>query len=136
MPAAYTAAHMSEIPRPIEPEAGSYEWKPVRHHFGIRSFGVNLFVAAHAGDCVIEEHTETEESDTRHEELYFVAGGHARFVVAGEEVDAPAGTFVFVPDPDTRRGAWAIDADTTVLVIGAEPGVAFTASSWEQKYFE
>jgi hypothetical protein len=135
MPSAqHRSAHISQIPAPVPPEAGSYEWKPVRHHFGVRSFGVNANVAA-AGSWVIEEHTEVADSGTRHEELYFVASGHARFLVAGEEVGAPAGTFVFVPDPETVRGARALEDGTTVLAVGGEPGAPYTVSPWERKYF-
>jgi hypothetical protein len=133
--ATYQVAHVSEIAPPVEPEPGSYEWKPVRHHFGVRSFGVNVGVGRAAGDWAIEEHTEVEDSGTRHEELFFVVSGHARFVVDGEEVDAPAGTFVFVPDPATPRGARALEAGTTVLAMGGEPGAAFTVSPWEAKYW-
>ena len=130
--AEHKAAHIAEIPSPVEPEPSSYEWKPIRHHFDVRSFGVNLNVARAAGDWVIEEHSEI---DTRHEELFFVSAGHATFEVAGEQVDAPAGTFVFVPDPAVRRSARALEPGTTVLAIGGEPGVAYTVSDWETKYF-
>lgn len=133
MGARYQAAGISDIRSPIPREPGSYEWKPVRQHFGVQSFGVNLMVAPGVGDWVVNEHTET---DTRHEELFFVSAGHATFVVDGEEVDAPAGTFVHVPDPEAVRGTRALEPGTTVLAIGAEPGVAFTPSEWELKYFE
>jgi hypothetical protein len=133
--APYQAAHISQIPAPVEREPGSYEWKPVRHHFGIRSFGVNANIAPNADDWLIEEHTEIDESGTRHEELYYVAKGHARFSVGAEEVDAPAGTFIFVPDPGVSRSARALEAGTTLLAVGAEPGAAFTISPWERKYF-
>jgi hypothetical protein len=132
----YAVARIEDIPTPVPPESGSYEWKPVRHHFDVRSFGVNLNIAPNAGDWVIDEHTEVEASGTKHEELFFVSSGHATFVVGGDEVDAPAGTFVFVPDPETKRGARAEQAGTTVLAIGGEPGAAFTVSGWERKYFE
>lgn len=130
--APFKAAHISDIPAPVSPEPGSYEWKPVRHHFDVRSFGVNATVA-NAGDWAIEEHTE---ADTRHEELFFVATGHATFVVGGEEVDAPAGTFVFVPDPEVPRSARARQDRTTVVAIGGEPGAAYAVSTWEKKYFD
>lgn len=133
--AEHKAAHISEIPSPVEPEAGSYEWKPIRHHFDVRSFGINLNIAPAAGDWAIGEHNEVEESGTRHEELFFVSAGHATFEVAGEQVDAPAGTFVFVPDPAVPRSARALEPGTTVLAIGGEPGVAYTVSNWEKKYF-
>jgi quercetin dioxygenase-like cupin family protein len=132
----YEVAAISDITSPIPREPGSYEWKPVRQHFGVQSFGINVMVAPEAGDWVVEEHTEVADSDTRHEELFFVSAGRATFLVDGEEVDAPAGTFVHVPDPEIPRGARAVEPGTTVLAIGAEPGVAFTPSGWELKYFE
>lgn len=128
---AFKAVHVTEIPSPVEAEPGSYDWKPVRHHFGIGSFGVNATVAR-AGDTLLEEHDET---DTRHEELFAVLRGHAAFTIAGEEVDAPAGTLVYVPDPATVRSARALEDGTSVLALGGEPGVAFTVSPWERKYF-
>jgi hypothetical protein len=136
MPAPYNVARVADMQSPVPREPGSYEWKPVRQHFGVQAFGVNLMVAPEAGDWVIEEHTEVDESGTRHEELFFVSAGHATFLVDGDEVDAPSGTFVHVPDPESKRGARAVKAGTTVLAVGAEPGVAFTPSAWELKYFE
>jgi mannose-6-phosphate isomerase-like protein (cupin superfamily) len=133
--AKHKAAHISEIPSPVEPEPGSYDWRPIRHHFDVRSFGVNLNIAPAAGDWAIEEHTEVDASGTQHEELFFVSAGHATFEVAGESIDAPAGTFVFVPDPVAPRSARALEPGTTVLAIGGEPGIAYTVSNWEKKYF-
>jgi tetratricopeptide (TPR) repeat protein len=104
--------------------------RPVRLHFGINSFGINAY-SARAGERVIEEHDELGHGAGRHEELYFVATGHAAFELGGEEVDAPAGTVVFVRDPAVRRGAVAKEADTTVLVVGGVPGRAFEPSPWE-----
>ncbi len=130
----YRTAHLSKIATLTEPEPGNYEWKPIRHALGIRAFGVNGFVAKNAGDCVIEEHTEVQDNAARHEELYVVAAGHATFSVAGEEIDAPAGTLVFVGDPTALRTAHAVEPGTTVLVVGGEPGVAYSVSGWEQKY--
>ena len=136
MTAAYRTARLAEIPTPIPPEAGSYEWKPVRHHLDVRSFGVNAMVAPGAGNEVVEEHDEMGSNAAQHEELYFVARGHARFTVAGEEVDAPTGTFVFVADPQAVRSARALEAGTTVLAVGGKPGEAYRVSAWEKKYFE
>jgi tetratricopeptide (TPR) repeat protein len=50
--------------------------------------------------------------------------------MGGEDVDAPAGTLVFVR-PGTVRSAVAGAPQTTVLVIGAPPGEAYAASGWE-----
>jgi mannose-6-phosphate isomerase-like protein (cupin superfamily) len=108
-------------------------WIPVRDHLGIGAFGVNAYRGAETGDRVISDHTELM---AKHEELYIVVDGHATFTVDGEEVDAPAGTLVFVPDPATRRGAVAKEPGTTVLVTGAKPGEAYEISPWEEVWEE
>ncbi len=106
-------------------------WTPVRRHFGIGAFGVNAYRAAKAGDEVVEDHDESGGGAGGHEELYVVITGRARFTVAGEELDAPAGTLVFVRDPAARRHAVAEEAGTTVLVVGGVRGEAFSVSPWE-----
>jgi tetratricopeptide (TPR) repeat protein len=103
-------------------------WVPIRDHFGIRAFGIDAWVGREPGDTIIGEHAEIYG---RHEELYVVLAGHAKFTVAGEEVDAPMGTLVFVRDPDALRSAAAVAAETTVLAIGAKPGEAFRIGVWE-----
>jgi len=115
---------------PLVRSSADFGVRPVRLHFGINSFGINAY-SARAGERVIEEHDELGHGAGRHEELYFVATGHATFELGGEEVDAPAGTVVFVRDPAVRRGAVAKEADTTVLVVGGVPGRAFEPSPWE-----
>jgi hypothetical protein len=130
-PRPYTAASIDEIPTVPYDEAPATEWRPVRRFFGIGSFGSNLFRANKAGDTLTYEHTEIEGAGTRHEELFVVLSGHATFTVDGDKVDAPAGTFVHVPDPATRRGAVALEAGTTLLAIGAEPGEVFSPSTWD-----
>jgi len=128
--AKYAAAHIAEI-ETVPAGEGGFATTPVRLHFGIESFGVNAYTAAEAGGEVIEEHDELGAGAGRHEELYFVATGRARFTVAGDDVDAPAGTFVFVADPAARRRARAEAPETTVLVVGGVVGEAFRPSPWE-----
>jgi mannose-6-phosphate isomerase-like protein (cupin superfamily) len=127
----YTVASIDEIPTLPYEESPQTEWKPVRRFFGIGSFGSNLFRATRAGDVLTYEHSETEGAGTRHEELFLVVSGHAEFTVDGEKVDAPASTFVHVPDPDTVRGAVALEAGTVLLAVGAEPGAVFAPSDWD-----
>jgi tetratricopeptide (TPR) repeat protein len=115
---------------PLVRSSADFGVRPVRLHFGINSFGINAY-SAPAGQRVIEEHDELGHGAGRHEELYFVAAGHATFELGGEEVDAPAGTLVFVRDPAVRRGAMATEGGTTVLVVGGIPGRAFEPSPWE-----
>jgi hypothetical protein len=102
------------------PWKGGLTLRPMAGELGIRAFGCSAFSAASAGDPVVEAHAE--DVDGRgHQELYFVARGHARFVLAGQSLDAPEGTLVFVEDPAVRREAVAIADDTLVLVFGGEP---------------
>lgn len=103
-------------------------WVPIRDHFGGTAYGINAFVAEKAGDDVVGGHTEAQAG---HEELYLVFSGHATFTVAGDDIDAPAGTIVFVRDPAAQRGAVAKEAGTTVLAVGGKSGEAFQISAWE-----
>jgi mannose-6-phosphate isomerase-like protein (cupin superfamily) len=103
------------------------QWRPIRERFGIRAFGTNAYTAD-VGNEVVEEHTE---STYGHEEMYVVLTGRATFTLDGEEVDAPAGTIVHLPDPSVRRMAVAAEPDTRVLAVGAKPGEAFEPSAWE-----
>jgi hypothetical protein len=102
-------------------------WKPVRKTLGVTAFGINAYTAAAAGDDVVEDHTESQYG---HEEIYVVIAGHATFTVDAEQVDAPAGTLVFLDDPAQRRSAVAKEPNTTVLAIGGLPG-RHEVSAWE-----
>ena len=109
------------------PGPGTLSWLPVRHTLGVRAFGCNAYVAGEPGRDVVEPHAE--DPNLAHEELYFVALGRATFTIDGQTYDAPAGTYVFVPDPAARRHAVAEEAGTTVLSFGGPP--TFEPSAWE-----
>ncbi|HEX5193546.1 MAG TPA: cupin domain-containing protein [Solirubrobacteraceae bacterium] len=130
MPQPPKVIHLDEI-EPV-PGPGSLRWLPVRRELGIKAFGTNAYIAAEAGDDVVEPHAEAaEDSDPAdgHQELYFVARGRATFEVDGQRHDAPAGTYVFIPDAASHRHAVAEEAGTTVLSFGGPP--SFTPSPWE-----
>jgi tetratricopeptide (TPR) repeat protein len=110
---------------------GEFETIPIRQALGIRAFGVNAYRSPTAGGRVIEEHDELGTGAGRHEELYVIVSGRARFSLGGEEREVPAGSVVFVGDPSARRGAVAEEPGTTVLVVGGIPGKAFEPSPWE-----
>lgn len=131
---AYRAAHVSDLPTPAAADPGESAWRAVRMHFGIGSFGVSAYVAEAPGEVLTSLHDEVNESGTRHEELFFVGSGHAVVTVGEESVDAPAGTFVHVPDPEVVRGATALEPGTTLVAVGGEPGKAFVVSAWERRY--
>jgi hypothetical protein len=134
---AYAVANLDDIE---EASDGTYPWRPVRHHFGITSFGVTTWTGRHAGDRIINEHDELEREpghlraerleDDANEDLYLVHRGRARFELDGEQVDAPAGTVVFVP-PGVRRAAFAEEPGTTILAVGGVPGKAYEPVGWE-----
>ncbi len=124
---AYRVARLDEIE---EVNDGRCPWRGVRHHLGITAFGVNAWTARDAGDRIINEHSEEPDGDYGEEELYVVLEGHATFEVGAEQVDAPEGTLVFVP-PGTRRTAFAEEAGTTILAIGATVGHAYEPFGWE-----
>jgi tetratricopeptide (TPR) repeat protein len=111
----------------IERSGARREWIPIRRHFGIASFGVNAW-SGDENEQLIAEH---DEVPTGHEELYVVVEGRAKFIVDGEEVDAPAGTIVFVRDPAVTRGARAEVGGATILSAGAKPGEAYRPMAWE-----
>ena len=128
--AGYASTALDAVP-PVD-GPGDGEWKPLRHHFGITSFGVNAWVAAAAGDELIAEHTETEDDVQGHEELYLVTRGTATFTIGDEELVALAGTLVFVRDPSLVRKAVASVPGTTIVSFGGQPG-AMQPSEWERR---
>ena len=122
---------------PDYPDATDGDFHLVRRHFDIRAFGVNG-ITGNAGEELVEPHHERDDEvnlTDGHEELYAVMSGHAVFTVDGSDVDAPAGTLVFVRDPALVRSARAIADDTAILAIGGRPGVPFEISRWERAWF-
>jgi tetratricopeptide (TPR) repeat protein len=124
--AGFSVARLDEI---AEIDDGRCPFRPVRHHFGIMTFGVTAMTARAAGDRLVNEHEEDEADSS--EELYVVVSGHASFELDGQVQDAPAGTFVHVP-AGIKRTAVARDAGTTVLAIGGGPrGKPYEPTGWE-----
>ena len=122
----YQVAHLDEIDELTD---GREPYRPVRHHFGITSFGITAWTGRDTGDRILNEHDEADDAD-RAEELYLVQRGRAVFELDGERVDAPAGTFVFAP-PGVKRTAFAEEPGTTIVAIGGVPGKAYEPVGWE-----
>jgi hypothetical protein len=121
----YAVARLDEID---ELNDGREPFRPVRHHFGITSFGVTTWTARDVGDRIINEHDESDEDAS--EELYLVMQGRAVFELDGDRVDAPAGTFVFAP-PGVKRTAFAEEPETTLVALGGTPGKVYAPDGWE-----
>ena len=130
MPDGWQSVHLGAID-PIAVVDGKLLWRPVRRTLDVRAFGINAYVAPNPGDDVVEEHTE---SALRHEEVYVVLAGRATFTLGDETLDAPAGTIVFIRDPEVRRHARAEEPGTSVLAIGGPRDAAYEPSPWED-YF-
>jgi quercetin dioxygenase-like cupin family protein len=100
--ARYGIARLQDIK---EMDDGRCPYRPVRHHFGITTFGATTWTAEKAGDRLLNEHDEKDEFD----ELYLVLSGTARFELAEDTVQAQPGTFVHVA-PGVMRTAFAQQA--------------------------
>ncbi|HEY3462840.1 MAG TPA: hypothetical protein VGK62_05235 [Gaiellaceae bacterium] len=125
---AYEKAHIDEIASKQWPH-----WIPIRHHFGIETFGMNAYRRS-SGEAVVPEH---DESASGAPELFYVATGHATFTVESDEIDAPAGTCVWVNEPAAKRSATAKEDGTLVVAVGAAaPGQAYAPAGWDTQYLE
>ena len=122
----YQVARLDEIEELTD---GRQPYRPVRHHFGITSFGMTTWTGRAVGDQILNEHDEAD-SPGGSEELYLVQSGRAAFELDGERVDAPAGTFVSV-SPEVKRTAFAEEPGTTIVAIGGVPGKAYDPVGWE-----
>ena len=122
----YQVARLDEIEELTD---GRQPYRPVRHHFGITSFGMTAWTGRATGDQILNEHDEADSPD-RSEELYLVQSGRATFELDGERVDAPAGTFVSV-SPGVKRTAFAEEPGTTIVAVGGVPGKVYDPVGWE-----
>jgi tetratricopeptide (TPR) repeat protein len=130
VPDGWRSLQLDEID-PIAVVDGTLLWRPVRRTLDIGAFGINAYIAPNPGDDVVEEHTERALG---HEEVYIVLAGRASFTLGEETLDAPAGTIVFIRDPEVRRHARAEEAGTSVLAVGGPRDAAYEPSPWED-YF-
>jgi uncharacterized cupin superfamily protein len=122
----YETAHIDDMAAKQWPH-----WNPIRHHFGIETFGMNAY-RRNAGESAVPEH---DESASGAPELFYVASGHATFSVDGDEIDAPAGTCVWVKDAGAKRAATAKVDGTLVLAVGAAAaGEAYAPAGWDTQY--
>jgi hypothetical protein len=106
------------------------QWRPLRRALGVTAFKTNAY-SADRGERLIEDH---DEAASGQEEMYVVVFGSARFRRGDDEVDGPAGTVVFYPDPAMRRGATALEDGTVAVAVGNRAGAAGPVSAWEHRF--
>jgi tetratricopeptide (TPR) repeat protein len=106
---------------------------PLRRELDIGSFGTYA-IRAEEGKDLVHDRTASGPGSDGHEELYIVLEGHARFTVDGQDVDAPAGTAIFIRDIGAKRSAVAVDGETTVLLVGGRRGEAWRLTPGETMY--
>jgi hypothetical protein len=92
---------------------------------------VNVFAAVRGDETLVEEH---DERGSGQQELYLVLTGRALFELDGERAEVGARTAVAVTDPSVRRSARALEAGTSVLVVGAAAGPF--VSTWDATHFD
>jgi quercetin dioxygenase-like cupin family protein len=102
----------------------------IRRELDIGAFGTHV-IQADSGKNVVAERTATGYAADRHEELFVVLGGDATFTVDGKELDAPAGTTVFVRDVEAKRAAVANEDGTMILVVSGRRGEAWRPTPGE-----
>jgi hypothetical protein len=126
----WKAVGLDEV-EPLPWQATELAWLPLREVLGTRIVGMAVFTADRVGQELIEGHTE-DDGGRGHEEVYVVLRGRATFELDGNELDAPAGTFVRVV-PTVHRRAVAAEAGSAVLALGGPPTFAPSASEWIER---
>ncbi len=123
MAAGFTVKHRDAFER-ME-GSGECTWLLARQALGTACFGYNLVVIGPGGG--IPEH---DESGSGQVEVYAILEGDAVFVLDGEEVPAPAGTFASVEPGSTRTILNRSEDPVTALLIGVEPDGDYEPMSW------
>jgi uncharacterized cupin superfamily protein len=105
--------------------SGDCTWLLARKALGTSAFGFNLVRIAPGGQ--IPEH---DESGSGQVELYAILEGEAVMRIAGEDHDAPAGTFASFEPPVSRTILNRSQQPVTALLIGVAPGGGYQPMSW------
>ena len=115
----FTVKHRDEFDRAWD------RWLLVRRGLGVSSFGLNLVEVEPGG--TLTEHDETERDQ---EEVFVFLSGTATMVVDGQDVPAPAGTYIRV-SPGARRSARNEgDSVAEVLIISAPATSGYEPMDW------
>jgi hypothetical protein len=113
-----TSYRVRSLPQELRGASEDKAFVNLRSTLDIGAFGAGSAFQRKSGETVIPDHHEAGPGGDRHEELYVVVQGGARFTIGGEDVAAPHGTAIFVHDPGVMRTAVATEDDTIVLAVG------------------
>jgi quercetin dioxygenase-like cupin family protein len=105
--------------------SGDSTWMLARQALGTSAFGFNLVRIEPGGQ--IPEHDESASGQV---ELYAILEGDAVMRLAGEDHEAPAGTFASIEPPVSRTILNRSDAPVTALLIGVQPEGGYEPMSW------
>jgi hypothetical protein len=111
--ARYQVAQLDEIE---EVSDGRCPLRPVRHRFGITSFGVNSWTARAKGDRIINDHDEADEDRKRADLVPAVAPRSSS--TASAWTRRPGRVFA---EPGVKRTA-CVEEPTTIVALGGTPG--------------
>jgi len=127
-----TSYRVLSLPQEASEGDGDRVYVGLRRKLDLGAFGASAAYQAKAGEDVIGEHDELGPGADGQEELYVVVQGDATFTVDGDEIDAPAGTIVFVRNPALLRAARATADGTAIIAVGGPAGVPYVVSRWEE----
>jgi quercetin dioxygenase-like cupin family protein len=100
-------------------------WALCRRSLGLTSFGMGLVDIPAGGS--IPEHDEVGRDQ---EEVFVVLSGSPTLVIDGEELPAPAGTFVRLDPPLRRTVVNRGDETASVLIVSAPTTSGYEPLAW------
>ncbi len=100
-------------------------WLLARRTLDVRSFGINVVDVPPGGE--LPAHDETESAQ---EEVYLVLSGRPTIRIAGEEHEAPAGTFVRLDPEPVRSVVNRSSEPARLLMVSAPTSSGFTPMEW------
>ncbi len=119
----YTIKHLDDFEE-MEGSGGA-TWRLARKTLGAQAFGFNVVDLEPGGQ--IPEH---DESESGQEEVYVVLDGDGTFVADGEELPAPAGTFIRYAAGTKRTVRNRSDSTIRVLLIGVPGDTGYEPIPW------